>query len=564
MQQMSQAVTGHSQEAPTVLSVENLSVRVGSSQLIDNISFQIRKGEIYALVGESGSGKSLTSLAIMRLLPDALQVAQGDITLHDQSLFAMSESQMQTVRGKKVAMIFQEPMTSLNPVMKVGVQVVEVIRRHLHVTNKQAKQKVIDLFDEVGIPEPQARYDWYPHQLSGGQKQRVMIAMALACEPDLLIADEPTTALDVTIQSQVLQLLRTIRDERQLSILFITHDMGVVHEMADTIAVMKSGKIVEKAPKSSFFDAPKHAYTQQLLRDSVPKPIKPISDRPVETSEEENLLRLENIKIHFPIKKGVFQRTVGHVKAVDGVSLQIPKGKTLALVGESGSGKSTLGMGILKLVQMTDGQIFYQAHEMGAREIDLTQLNERKMRPLRRKIQVVFQDPFSALNPRMTVGEIIREGMNSLKVGPQDNAAQMTRVEELLEQVGLEVEHQYRYPHEFSGGQRQRIGIARALAVEPELIICDEPTSALDVSVRAQVLALLKDLQQKYHLSYLFITHDLSIIPSIAHEVAVMQKGKIVEQGCVEQVMTAPQHAYTQSLLASAPKLVRKALEIAG
>lgn len=544
-----------------VLSVHNLCIEVGETCLVDEISFDIHKGEIFALVGESGSGKSLTSLAIMRLLPEALQITEGNINLHNESLFTLSEKQMQKIRGKKIAMIFQEPMTSLNPVMKVGEQVLEVIRQHLGLSSKASKQRVVELFNEVGIPEPEQRYHWYPHQLSGGQKQRVMIAMALACEPDLLIADEPTTALDVTIQAQVLQLLKKIRDQRHLSILFITHDMGVVHEMADSIAVMKQGKIVELAHKERFFAAPSHDYTKQLLADAVPKPLQEqLLTQAERDASNEALLRLEDIKIHFPIKKGIFQRTVGHVKAVDGVSLAIPKGKTLALVGESGSGKSTLGMGVLKLVNMTEGKVFYQPH--GEQEMDISELSERAMRPLRRKIQVIFQDPYSALNPRMTIGEIVREGMVSLKVGSQDKGDQLARVEALLEQVGLEKSHIHRYPHEFSGGQRQRIGIARALAVEPELIICDEPTSALDVSVRAQVLALLKDLQDKYHLSYLFITHDLSIIPSIAHEVAVMQKGKIVEQGPVETIMANPQHCYTQSLLASAPELVRKALNI--
>jgi len=563
-----------------VLKVQNLSVQVANDLLINRISFSIQKGEIFALVGESGSGKSLTSLAIMRLLPEALDIVDGDIFLQKDSLFSMTESQMQKVRGRRIAMIFQEPMTSLNPVMKVGIQVQEVISRHLKLSGRAARQKVVELFEEVGIPDAAERFHWYPHQLSGGQKQRVMIAMALACEPDVLIADEPTTALDVTIQAQVLKLLRKIRDERQLSILFITHDMGVVHEMADTIAVMKSGKIIEQASKEMFFANPQQDYTQQLLSDAIPKPIsispttsnlenneedsitlhRPVTSESSVVTLSDDLLRLDDIKIHFPIKKGVFQRTVGHVKAVDGVSLKIPKGKTLALVGESGSGKSTLGMGVLKLVKMTSGKVFYQAHNNSEQE--LTHLSERQMRPLRRKIQVIFQDPFSALNPRMTIGEIIREGMVSLKVGSQDKNEQRTRVEELLVQVGLEKSHIHRYPHEFSGGQRQRIGIARALAVEPELIICDEPTSALDVSVRTQVLGLLKELQEKYHLSYLFITHDLSIIPSIAHEVAVMQKGKIVEQGPVEEVMRHPEHAYTQSLLASAPELVRNTLNI--
>ncbi len=535
-----------------VLSVQNLVLQIGENRLIDDVSFDIKSGEIFALVGESGSGKSLTSLSVMRLLPDVIKVSAGDIHLNAQNLFELPESQMQKVRGRQVAMIFQEPMTSLNPVMKVGEQVAEVLRIHLNMKGKESRQKVVSLFEEVGIPNPDERYDWYPHQLSGGQKQRVMIAMALACEPDLLIADEPTTALDVTIQAQVLQLLKKLRDQRGLSILFITHDMGVVYEMADTVAVMKQGKIVEQAAKQQFFENACHPYTQKLLQDAVPKQeLKTVSG-------SEKLLELNELKVHFPIKKGIFQRTVGHVKAVDGVSLTIEKGQTLALVGESGSGKSTIGQAILKLVNSTEGSVKYQ---VDGDSICLTDLTESLMKPLRKRVQVIFQDPFSALNPRMTISEIIREGMVSLKVGSQRKEDQDQRIDELLSQVGLLPEHKFRYPHEFSGGQRQRIGIARALAVEPELIICDEPTSALDVSVRAQVLALLDELQQKYQLSYLFITHDLSIIPAIAHKVAVMQNGKLVEQGSVEEIMRHPQQAYTQQLLNSAPELIRRAIK---
>ncbi len=533
-----------------VLSVEHLAIKAGETSLVKNISFQIQPGEIFALVGESGSGKSLTSLAIMRLLPEALDITGGQIVLNDESLFLLPEVKMQRVRGQQVAMIFQEPMTSLNPVMKVGDQVAEALKVHLKMNRQAARKKVISLFEEVGIPDPEARYDWYPHQLSGGQKQRVMIAMALACEPDLLIADEPTTALDVTIQAQVLELLKRLRDERGLAILFITHDMGVVNEMADRVAVMKQGELVEQADKAHFFANPTHPYTQKLLADAVPK----LTYKPV--SEARSLLRISDLKVHFPIKKGIFQRTVGYVKAVDGVNLAINRGETLALVGESGSGKSTIGQAILRLVDATFGEVeFHTESEI----VDLLPLNERHMKPFRKRVQVIFQDPFSALNPRMQIRDIIREGMNTLKVGPKTPAEQDARIDELLEQVGLLPEHKFRYPHEFSGGQRQRIGIARALAVEPELIICDEPTSALDVSVRAQVLELLNRLQQQYHMSYLFITHDLSIIPAIAHQVAVMKEGQIVEQGPVEDIMLNPQHDYTRKLLDSAPELIKQA-----
>ncbi|SFV62122.1 Peptide ABC transporter, ATP-binding protein [hydrothermal vent metagenome] len=527
----------------SILSVENLSLRVDKEVLLKSISFNIQKGEIFALVGESGSGKSLTSLAIMRLLPDAISVSSGDIFLNGKSLFTISEFEMQKIRGRSIAMIFQEPMTALNPVMTIGEQVAEVIHLHLDLDKKVIKDKVVELFEEVALKEPKERYNWYPHQLSGGQKQRVMIAMALACEPELLIADEPTTALDVTIQAQVLALLKEIQKKRSLSILFITHDMGVVAQMADRIAVMRYGEILEESKRENFFTNPKHPYTQALLRDAMPS-----KEGRGGISDRKTLLELKHLKVHFPIKKGLFQRTVGHVKAVDGVSLSIPHGKTLALVGESGSGKSTIGQAILRLVDSTDGEILFDG-------VDITKLSQKELMPYRRKIQIVFQDPYSALNPRMTVGEIIREGMVSLGVGSKDKNIQDERIKELLVKVGLEVDHFERYPHEFSGGQRQRIGIARALAVEPELIICDEPTSALDVSVRSQVLKLLKGLQQQSGLSYLFITHDLSIISTIAHQVAVMKDGEIVEQGDVDSVMKNPQDSYTQKLLMSAPKL---------
>ncbi|KUJ72023.1 ABC transporter ATP-binding protein [Thiomicrospira sp. WB1] len=535
----------------TVLDVQQLTIQAEQETLVKSVSFSVDEGEIFALVGESGSGKSLTAMAIMRLLPEALTVTGGQVDLHGENLFSLPEKMMQTVRGRKIAMIFQEPMTSLNPVMTIGAQVSEVLTRHLNLSRARAKDRTIQLFEEVGIPNPSERVDWYPHQLSGGQKQRVMIAMALACEPDVLIADEPTTALDVTIQAQVLRLLKSLRDKHGLSILFITHDMGVVYEMADRVAVMQRGQLIEQAETQHFFDRPIEAYTQKLLADAVPvSDFKPVLQRPP-------LLEITDLKVHFPIRKGIFQRTVDHVRAVDGVSLRIGKGETLALVGESGSGKSTIGQAILKLVQATHGRVVF---EQGGESHELVALKEKQMKPLRQKLQVIFQDPFSALNPRMTVGDIIAEGMQSLNVGPTDKAGRAKRIQTLLEQVGLRPEHARRYPHEFSGGQRQRIGIARALAVEPELIICDEPTSALDVSVRAQVLSLLNRLQQEYQLSFLFITHDLSIIPAIAHKVAVMQAGKIVEQGEVAQVMTRPQHAYTRQLLDSAPSLIRKRL----
>ncbi len=525
-----------------VLDIENLTVSVAGKTLLDNVGFTIGRAETFALVGESGSGKSLTSLSIMRLLPEALSVEDGDVKLYGTSLFEIPEYEMQHIRGSRIAMIFQEPMSALNPVMTVGAQVEEVVRLHLKLSKAEAKARVLSLFEEVAIPDPEIRYRWYPHQLSGGQKQRVMIAMALACEPDLLIADEPTTALDVTIQAQVLQLLKHIQKERGFSILFITHDLSVVAQVAERIAVMQKGHIVETAEAEMFFKAPQHPYTRQLLKDALG------SGERASTPPSHPLLEVRNVKVYFPVKKGIFQRNRADIKAVDGASFRIEKGKTLALVGESGSGKSTIGQAILSLVPVKEGEILFEG-------TNLVTLSKTQLQPYRQKIQVIFQDPFAALDPRMRVGEIIAEGMESLGMGPKTKQARREAIMKLLQKVELDAEAIDRYPHEFSGGQRQRIGIARALAVEPELIICDEPTSALDVTVRAQVLELLKRIQEETGVAYLFITHDLSIVPAIADEVAVMQQGKIVEQGRVAEVMKHPKEAYTKTLLAAAPKL---------
>ncbi len=524
-----------------ILRVENLRVKIGNKTLLDSISFKIEEGEIFALVGESGSGKSLTSLAIMRLLPNGINIIGGDILLKDKSLFRLPEYQMQKIRGKSIAMIFQEPMSALNPVMTIGEQVAEIIRLHLNLKSSEIKNRAISLFREVGIRDAEGRYNYYPHQFSGGEKQRVMIAMALACELDLLIADEPTTALDVTIQAQVLKLLKEIQKRRSLSILFITHDMGVVAEMADRVAVMRYGKILEQNSADIFFRNPSHPYSKKLLSDLN------IKKETIESIKSEKLLEIKDLKVYFPIKKGIFQRVVGYIKAVDGVSLTIPKGKTLALVGESGSGKSTIGEAIIRLIDITNGEIFYNG-------VEISKLSQKSFLKYRSKIQIIFQDPYSSLNPRMSIGEIIREGIISLKVLKRDRGLQDRYIKNLLLKVGLKEEHFNRYPHEFSGGQRQRIGIARALAVKPELIICDEPTSALDVSVRVQILKLLKKLQRDENLSYLFITHDLSTIPIIADEVVVMRRGKIVEHGLVKDIMQNPKKDYTKELLASAPK----------
>jgi ABC-type microcin C transport system duplicated ATPase subunit YejF len=406
---------------------------------------------------------------------------------------------------------------------------------------KAANSDIIELLAEVGIPEPEQRIAWYPHQLSGGQKQRVMIAMALACEPDLLIADEPTTALDVTIQKQILELMNELRRTRDLGILLITHDMGVVAEMADRIAVMRHGKILEQAKRAEFFTNPQHEYSRQLIH-ALPQP-----DDYLTRNEHAQLLKLENIKVWFAHRKGVLQRISGYTKAVDGISLSIGRGETLALVGESGSGKSTAGRAILRLEDLSEGEIWFDGQR-----IDV--MTQRAFNQYRKRVQVIFQDPFSSMNPRMTVREIIEEGMISL--GLVDNAKEREeKIEKLVLRVGLEVSHLDRFPHEFSGGQRQRIAIARAIAVEPELIICDEPTSALDVSIRGQVLKLLQELQDEMGLSYLFITHDLSIIPHLAHRVAVMRNGVIVEQGDTQTLMTTPENEYTQQLLAAVPRI---------
>ena len=526
-----------------MMRVRDLRVQLAEdgAEILKGVSFELQAGKIFALVGESGSGKSVTSMASMRLLPDALQITGGAVESAGVDLFDLSESQMQTVRGRQVAMIFQNAMTALNPVQTVGQQVAETLRLHTPLRGDELRQRVVRLFTEVGIPEPQQRFDFYPHQMSGGQQQRVMIAMALACEPRILIADEPTTALDVTIQEQVLELIRELTRSRQLAVLLITHDMGVVRNTADEVAVMYRGEIIEQASVDDFFHNPKQEYSRRLI-DALPD-LSHFQSKAV----EQPLLRVEDVKVHFPVRKGVLQRVVDYTRAVDGVSLNIGRGETYALVGESGSGKSTLGRAILNLEAIAGGEIQFKGEAIQG-------LSRADMLPYRKKIQVIFQNPFSSMNPRLTVGEIIAEGMVSLGLGLSAQERQR-RIETLLERVQLGSGFIQRYPHEFSGGQLQRIAIARALAVEPELIICDEPTSALDVSIRAEVLELLQELQREFGVSYLFITHDLSIVPSLAHHVGVMQLGKIVEQGSAEQILTAPQHSYTQALLASVPRI---------
>ena len=536
-----------------ILQVKNLMVSTGTgtkkTDIVNNISFTIERGETFVLLGESGSGKSITALSIMRLLPAAIKISDGSVILHTTNLFQLPENKMRKIRGAKIGMIFQEPQTSLNPVLTAGQQISETLRQHDNLSKKQCIKRSIELLDAVGIPDAERRINEYPHQFSGGMKQRIMIAIALAGKPDLLIADEPTTALDVTIQAQVLNLLRKLQSETGMSILFITHDIGVAAQMADHIAVMQNGSIVELKTKKELFSNPENSYTQKLF-DAIPSWEKRTEENEIEEierTERTSLLKVKDLKVYYPIRKGIFKRTIGHVRAVDSVTIDLHAGETVAIVGESGSGKTTMGKGILQLLEVTSGDITYQ-------KTDLNKLDAPSLRKLRSDIQIVFQDPYSSMNPRMMVNDIIQEGMLAQGVGESKKERDEHTVK-LLEQVGLLPEHRYRYPHEFSGGQRQRICIARALAVKPKLIICDEPTSALDVSVQAQILSLLKDLQKEYQLGYLFITHNISVVEYIAHYVAVMYEGKIVEQGAVEKILKNPKNSYTKNLLSAVPRI---------
>jgi len=604
-----------------LLEVKNLKTwfdtQSGRTTVVDDIGFSINKGETFALLGESGCGKSMTALSLMQLLPSqASNNMSGEVILNGQDLLALPESAMRNVRGNKVAMIFQEPMTSLNPVLTIGFQIEEVLQRHKGLKGAQAKKRIIELLEAVGIPDPKQRITEYPHQLSGGMKQRVMIAIALAGEPDLLIADEPTTALDVTIQAQVLDLIKDLQKQTGMAVLMITHDLAVVSEMVDHVAVMYAGQIVEIADRDKFFENAQHPYSQKLFealpsmekRDTalatIPGTVPSLdqvfqqcrfssrcqyawdkcknavptlkthlpehsvrcflyeenaldktvrvkakaAQKPgVREKDTEVLLRVENLKIHFPIHKGLLKRVAGYVYAVDDISIAVKKGHTLALVGESGCGKTTLGKGVLQLIRPTEGRVTFSGTE-------LTTLGTQELRRRRKDFQIIFQDPFSSMNPRMMVGDIIEEGMIAQNIA--QNAADREKiVADLLLQVGLSPEHRHRYPHEFSGGQRQRICVARALAVNPQLIVCDEPTSALDVSVQAQILNLLKELQQKFGLAYLFITHNISVVAYLADEVAVMYLGRVVEKGSVADVLENPQHPYTQALLSAVPMI---------
>ncbi|MBI4006843.1 MAG: ABC transporter ATP-binding protein [Gammaproteobacteria bacterium] len=539
----------------TLLEVENLKTWFGEGEnairAVDGIDFKISQGETFVLLGESGCGKSITALSIMRLLPPAAKIKSGSVKLNGKNLFELPEYAMRDVRGGKIAMIFQEPQTSLNPVLTAGQQIGETLQCHKGLKGRAQRDRTIELLNAVGIPEAERRIDEYPHQFSGGMKQRIMIAIALAGEPELLIADEPTTALDVTIQAQILQLLEKLQQETGMAILFITHDLGVTSGIADHVAVMYAGKIVEINSRDAFFAAPQHEYSRHLF-SALPSREK--RNREMAESGKENkhlsdspLLTVNDLKVHYPIRKGLFKKVVGYVRAVDGVTIEIRKGQTVAIVGESGSGKTTMGKGILQLIRPTDGGVLFDGRE-------LTQITGEELRRKRSDIQIVFQDPYSSMNPRMMIADIVEEGMLAQGIG-KNRGERMQRVDKLLEQVGLKPEHKYRYPHEFSGGQRQRICIARALAVEPKLIVCDEPTSALDVSVQSQILELLKELQERLGLAYLFITHNISVVEYIAHYVAVMYDGKIVEQGNVDEVLYQPRHPYTQKLLSAVPRI---------
>jgi microcin C transport system ATP-binding protein len=525
-----------------LLSVQDLSVAFsqggGETLAVDHVSFDIGKGETVALVGESGSGKSVSALSILKLLPyPSASHPSGRILFGGDDLLAKSGKELRKVRGNRITMIFQEPMTSLNPLHTIEQQVAEVLKLHQGMGDRQARTRTLALLEEVGIRDPQKRLDAYPHQLSGGQRQRVMIAMALANEPELLIADEPTTALDVTVQAQILELLHRLKEKNGMSMLFITHDLGVVRKIADRVCVMTRGKIVETGETAEIFARPRHDYTKHLLA-AEPKGRPPIADATAKT-----VMSGEDVKVWFPIRKGFFRKTVDHVKAVDGIDVTVRAGQTLGVVGESGSGKTTLGLALARMIS-SKGRIRFNG-----REIDALSFNA--MRPLRRELQIVFQDPFGSLSPRMSITEIIQEGL-AIHEPALDADERERRVVDVLREVGLDPETRHRYPHEFSGGQRQRVAIARAMVLNPRFVMLDEPTSALDMSVQAQVVDLLRDLQKKHDLAYLFISHDLKVIRALANDVIVMRNGRIVEQGSAEQIFERPQTDYTRALISAA------------
>ena len=529
-------------EANTLIRVRDLQVAFGhgarQSLAVKGVSFSIGKGETVALVGESGSGKTVSAMSILKLLPyPAASHPTGEIFFEGTDLLHAPEQVMREIRGRRISVIFQEPMTSLNPLQTIETQVTEIVKLHQGLDDASARARMLHLLRRVGIPEPEKRLSAYPHQLSGGQRQRVMIAMALANEPDLLIADEPTTALDVTIQAQILELLAELKAETGMAMLLITHDLNIVRKLAERVYVMRHGEIVETGFTEQIFSAPKNDYTKMLIssepkgRAPDPQPNAPV------------MVETDNLKVWFPIKHGILRRTVDYIKAVDGISFKLRQGETIGVVGESGSGKTTLGLAVLRLVS-SKGPIMY----MGKR---LDGLDSRAMRPLRREVQIVFQDPYGALSPRLSIGQIIEEGL-TIQYPDLDTDARRARVANALETVGLPGDAQDRYPHEFSGGQRQRIAIARAMVLEPKFVMLDEPTSALDRSVQSQIVDLLRELQQARGLSYLFISHDLRVVRALANYVIVMKSGRIVEQGPADAIFDNPQEPYTKALLAAA------------
>jgi microcin C transport system ATP-binding protein len=525
-----------------LLQVRNLSVafRQGEREIlaVDRVSFEINKGETVALVGESGSGKSVTALSILKLLPyPAARHPSGSVIFKGQELLGMSEREIRHVRGNDITIIFQEPMTSLNPLHTIEQQIGEILELHSGLSGRAARARILELLTQVGIPDPAGRLASYPHQLSGGQRQRVMIAMALANEPDLLIADEPTTALDVTVQAQILELLKELQTRLGMTMLFITHDLGIVRKIADTVCVMSKGKIVEQGAVERVFTAPEHPYTRALLtaepkRD--PAPLQPHAPMIIETKD---------LKVWFPIKRGLLRKVVGHIKAVDGVSIELHKGETLGVVGESGSGKTTLGLAILRLVS-SDGPIVFLGNELQG-------LKFKQMRPFRRDMQIVFQDPYGSLSPRLSIADIIAEGLG-VHHPNMPEAEREQRVIRALLDVGLDPESRFRYPHEYSGGQRQRIAVARAIVLEPTFVVLDEPTSALDMLIQSQIVELLRELQRRRDLTYLFISHDLRVVAALASRVVVMRNGKVVESGPAGNVFGNPQNDYTRALFAAA------------
>ncbi len=528
-----------------LLTIKNLSVSFGRDarevKAVRSISFEVKPGETVGLVGESGSGKSVSALSVMRLLPyPAAWHPGGSIKFRGEELMGATESHMRDLRGNQIAMIFQEPLTSLNPLHSIEKQINEVLLLHKKMSPEQAHDRVVELMQLVGLDDQVSRLNALPHEFSGGQQQRVMIAMALANEPDLLIADEPTTAVDVTIQAQILKLLRELQEKLGMAMLFITHDLGIIRHMAHRVCVMSQGEIVEQGAVNDIFDHPQHPYTQQLMAaepKGAPEPA-------AETAPE--VMKADDVKVWFPIRKGIVKRTVGYVKAVDGVSLTVREGHTIGVVGESGSGKTTLGRALIRL-ERSDGGISFKGQ-------DIQGLQKKDLMPLRRQMQIVFQDPFGSLSPRLSIGQIIEEGLLVHDIGhtPVERRA---LISDVLSEVGLDPATQDRYPHEFSGGQRQRISIARALVLKPAFIVLDEPTSALDVSVQAQIVELLRDLQNRYALSYLFISHDLRVVRAVAHDLVVLKDGKVVEQGPAHQIFDNPKEPYTRALMAAALEL---------